>query len=68
MNIQEDDIFYYDEQQASRVIHFIETHIKHIKGELGGKPFELLPFQKKIVSDLFGWRYRETGLRRFRTA
>ena len=68
MNIKEDDIFYFDELQATRVIHFIENHIKHIKGELGGKPFELLPFQKKIVSDLFGWRYKENGLRRFRTA
>ena len=53
---------------ADRVVYFIENHIKHIKGELGGQPFKLEPFQKTIVRDLFGWKYRDSGLRRFRTA
>ena len=68
MEIKECDKFYFDEKAATRAITFIERHIKHIKGELGGKPFLLEPFQKKIVRDLFGWKYKETNLRRFRTA
>ncbi len=35
------------------MIRFIEC-LKHTKGEFHGKPFTLLPWQKKIVSDVFG--------------
>ena len=68
MDLKECDKFYFDEKSADRVVAFIERHIKHIKGEKGGQPFLLEPFQKKIVRDLFGWKYKETNLRRFRTA
>ena len=68
MELKECDKFYFDERAADRVVAFIERHIKHIKGEKGGQPFLLEPFQKKIVRDLFGWKYRESNLRRFRTA
>ena len=68
MKLKEDKTFYFDDKAADRVVYFIENHIKHIKGELGGQPFKLEPFQKTIVRDLFGWKYRDNGLRRFRTA
>jgi len=68
MKLKEDKTFYFDDKAADRVVYFIENHIKHIKGELGGKAFKLEPFQKTIVRDLFGWKYRDSGLRRFRTA
>jgi len=68
MEIKECEKFYFDERAADRVVAFIENHIRHLKGEWGGQKFILEPFQKKIVRDLFGWKYRETNLRRFRTA
>ena len=68
MEIKECDKFYFDERAADRVVAFIENHIRHLKGEWGGQKFILEPFQKKIVRDLFGWKYKETNLRRFRTA
>lgn len=68
MNLKECKKFYYDQTSADRAIFFIENHITHIKGELGGTKFKLLKFQKKIIGDLFGWKHRETNLRRFRTA
>jgi len=43
----------FDERKARRVIDFIQC-LKHTKGEFHGKPFTLLPWQKKIVSDVFG--------------
>ena len=43
----------FDERKAQRVIRFIEV-LKHTKGEFHGKPFELLPWQEKIVRDVFG--------------
>ena len=42
-----------DEKKAKRVIDFIEC-LKHTKGEFHGHPFILLPWQRKIVSDVFG--------------
>ena len=42
-----------DEVKAQRVQAFIEC-LKHTKGEFHGKPFLLLPWQKQIISDVFG--------------
>ena len=42
-----------DEKKARRVIRFIEC-LKHTKGEFHGKPFKLLPWQEKIIRDVFG--------------
>ncbi len=43
----------FDEKKARRVIRFIE-YLKHTKGEFHGKPFRLLPWQEKIIRDVFG--------------
>lgn len=43
----------FDELKAQRVLNFIEC-LKHTKGEFHGKPFHLLPWQRQIVSDVFG--------------
>ncbi|MEG0513399.1 MAG: terminase TerL endonuclease subunit [Clostridia bacterium] len=42
-----------DERKAKRVLKFIEC-LKHTKGEFHGKPFVLLPWQEKIIRDVFG--------------
>jgi phage terminase large subunit-like protein len=68
MKLKECKKFYFDEKSADRAQYFIENHIHHIKGSKGGEKFLLEPFQEKIVRDLFGWKYRDSGLRRFRTA
>lgn len=41
---------------------------RHFKGEWGGQPMVLEPWQCFIVGSIFGWVHRETGLRRFRNA
>ena len=41
--------------------------MKHTKGPMAGKPFELLPWQSQIVRDLFGWK-RADGTRKYRIA
>ncbi len=43
----------FDERKARRVTGFIEC-LKHTKGEFHGKPFKLLPWQEKIIRDVFG--------------
>ena len=42
-----------DEKKARRVIDFIQC-LRHTKGEFHGKPFRLLPWQEKIIRDVFG--------------
>ncbi len=43
----------YDEIRAKRVRDFVQC-LKHTKGEFHGKPFKLLPWQEKIINDVFG--------------
>lgn len=58
----------YDEQKAARVTGFIEC-LKHTKGEFHGKPFILLPWQKKIIQDVFGTvREEDPSMRQFTTS
>ena len=58
----------YNEQKATRVINFIEC-LRHTKGEFHGKRFSLLPWQKKIIQDVFGTvRDDDLSMRQFTTA
>ncbi len=59
------DAFNYDEDIADRVLFFIEEYCRHVKGPLSGQPLLLAPWQRRLVSDLFGWR-RADGRRRYR--
>ena len=61
--------YYYDKEAADKAVRFIEKFLTHTKGELGGKPFILEPWQKKeIIEPIFGMKHTGTGLRRYRTA
>ena len=58
-----------DREKASRICRFIEI-LPHIKGQwtkTGGR-IELQPWQIFILTTVFGWVWRDTGLRRFKTA
>jgi phage terminase large subunit-like protein len=57
----------WDRAAAARIIEFT-SHLRHTKGEWAGRPFTLEPWQQFILGSLLGWRHRETGLRRYRTA
>ena len=60
--------YYFDKQSAERAVAFIETHIRHCKGELAGKLFILEEWQKKdLIEPIFGWKHKETGLRKYRS-
>lgn len=58
----------FDEKKARRVVRFIEC-LKHTKGEFHGKPFKLLPWQEKIIRDVFGTvRDDDPTMRQYTTA
>ncbi len=59
--------YWFDEQAAEMAVRFFERLLVHVKGEWAGEPFLLLPWQREIIRDLFGWK-RPDGLRRYRNA
>ena len=56
----------YDEAKAQRAVKFINC-LKHTKGQWRGVPFDLLPWQDKIIRDIFG-NVKANGYRQYNTA
>lgn len=58
----------FSEAKARRVTQFIKC-LKHTKGEFHGEPFKLLPWQEKIIRDVFGTvRDDDPSMRQYNTA
>ena len=57
---------HYDKGKADRAVAFIQC-LTHTKGSWAGKPFRLLPWQERIVRDVFGI-VKADGWRQFNTA
>ncbi|RMD03232.1 terminase large subunit [Clostridium autoethanogenum] len=56
----------FDEKKAEKVVKFI-NNLKHTKGVWHGVPFDLLPWQDKIIKDIFG-TVKDNGYRKYNTA
>jgi len=56
----------FNPKLADRAVKFINV-LKHTKGEWHGKDFKLLPWQDKIVKEIFG-TVKENGYRLYNTA
>lgn len=56
----------FDEAKADYAVQFINC-LKHTKGRWIGQPFELLPWQDRIIRDVFG-TVKENGYRQYNTA
>lgn len=55
------------EDEAQRIVKWF-TYLRHSKGILAGKPIELTTAQKFFICQLYGWREKGTGYKRFVTA
>ena len=55
----------YDCRKADRAVRFIES-LTHTIGQWRGQPFVLLPWQERIVRDVFGIVDAKTGFRQFK--
>src|SRR5215207_3101708 len=53
--------------RADKAVRWIESSLRHYKGRWAGLPFYLLPWQKRLVRELFGW-VRADGTRLYRRA
>lgn len=58
---------YLDIEAADKVIDLTET-FRHYKGEFAGKHLKLEPFQKFIILNIFGFKRKIDGKRRFKYA
>ena len=59
--------YYFDESAADLVCRFFEERLVHIKGEWAGTPLTLETWQRNLLRELFGWKVKATGLRKYRT-
>lgn len=58
----------YDQKKADRAVRFINC-LKHTKGKFFGKPFDMLPWQEKIIRDIYGTvRDEDPSIRQYNTA
>ena len=64
---KDDSEFYFDKNYAIYACKFF-SFMKITQGDKAGEEFKLYPWQAFVVWNLFGWRRRETGHRRFRQA
>lgn len=60
-----DGRFIFDADQADRAVAFIET-LRLRTGDQPGQQLVLMDWQKTVVRELFGWRVKKTGKRRYR--
>lgn len=63
--LRDSDGFIFDQDKADRAIGFFEKFLTHQKGLQAGEAFTLLPWQRDLLSTMFGW-VDEKGLRRYR--
>ena len=61
----DDPKFIYDERPGEIRIKFIEKFCKHTKSPFNGQPFILELWEKAILQVAYGFKYKDTGLRRF---
>ncbi len=58
----------FEHKEADRIIAFIETFCHHSQGEWAGQLVKLEPWQCAMLHILYGWRWVDTGYRRFKYA
>ena len=56
----------FDKEKAAKICKFIEL-LPHVKGKWDSKTIVLPPWWISILTTVFGWVSKETGLRRYRT-
>lgn len=57
--------YYWDESEAEKIYVWF-TCLRHQKGILSGQPIQLTEWQQFHICQLYGWRQKENGRRRFK--
>lgn len=56
--------FYWDEQEAQKIVNWFAL-LRHSKGDLAGQPIILTDWQCFFLCQIYGWRWKQDGKRRF---
>lgn len=64
---RKDPRFVFKREAVQKVLDFV-SQLKHFMGKHAGKPFVLEPWELFIVANIYGFYWKETGLRRFQNA
>lgn len=59
--------YYLDHDEVNRFITFARL-CPHVKGHLRGQPIELSDWQVFLFANLLGFKHKDTGLRKYRSA
>lgn len=59
--------FYWDEEEAQKIVKWF-SYLRHSKGILSGQPIDLTTWQKFVLCQIYGWRDKKTGYKRFKNA
>ena len=57
--------FYWDEESAQNIVDWFHL-LRHSKGVLAGQPIDLTDWQKFRLCQVYGWKRKSDGTRRFR--
>lgn len=57
--------YVWNEEEAKKIVNWF-TYLRHSKGILAGKPIYLMNWQKFRICQLYGWRHKKTGYKRFK--
>lgn len=55
----------YFDHAACKMVSKVCSCIRHYKGEQAGKPFKVEDWQAFILANIFGWKRKDTGYRRY---
>lgn len=58
--------YVFDKALADAAVDFFPRHLKLTTAEWSGRPFNLSPWQEHHTREIFGWRRRSNGTRRYR--
>lgn len=59
--------YFFDKKEANRVIRFFEKELTHQIGDKAGQKFVLQKWQKRILRHFFGWKFKSTHARKYKT-
>ena len=57
--------YIWNETEAQRIVDWFSL-LRHSKGDLSGKPIILTPWQRFDLCQIYGWRHKDTGRKRFK--
>lgn len=58
--------WFFDNKAASQYIDIWVSLFKHSSGLLAGQQKVFTPYERFVYGNIYGWKHKETGLRRFR--